>query len=392
MTLSKLLALGMALSLPTWAFAAAAPEACQQTGELANGHTCGHGEFGPFDSRVAQPYPLEQFVLLPDVDPTHTLYTVLLSGASASNQWTVSYQPIVAGSYAFYMKFPGKTGTDEAPFALELHDGFGDTIPLRFEHGFPSCNEYLSWIKVFDLDPVEYRLIIGGEEGESVQIAIEHLDAFAGSELFVDADGDGHGDPGARLESWCAAAAGYVLLEAADDCDDDDETAHPGNVEICNDKDDDCNGVVDDTPVGCVDAGTVPTPSGEPLPEMREAGGAPGELPAKDSGAIVLPAADAGAGASPSPDAELPRPSADSGTGSEPSGVGPVPDARAPAPTRDASEGRDAPISQQRAHADCSCSTVRSMPMDVEAVSLSLMAGIALLRRRRASPSQSRLG
>lgn len=383
MTLFHLLALGAALALPRWALAASAPESCYQTGYLANGHTCGHGTNGPFESRVAEPYPLEQFVLLPDVDPTHTLYTLFLSEQSASNQWTVTYQPIAAGSYAFYMKFPGNNGTDEAPYALELQDGFGDAIPLRFEHGFPSCSESLTWIKVFDLSAVEYRVVIAGETGQSVKLAIEHLDAFAGSDLFVDADGDGHGNPGARLVSWCGAATGYA--STADDCDDDDEMAHPGTAEVCNDKDDDCNGLVDDGVPACPDVGDAAPPQEQPAPGTSDGGAAMHEHPTTDGGATGLPSADAGSAPSVRPDTDAAvsqrPPGADAGTGGKPPSTAPTSDAGASASMGDAS-ARDISDPQQRTSADCSCATVRSTPVKFEAVSLFLLASLACWRRR----------
>jgi len=52
----------------------------------------------------------------------------------------------------------------------------------------------------------------------------------------VDADGDGH------------AALGSC--PGADDCDDSDPKNFPGNIEVCDSKDNNCNGVVDDAPQG----------------------------------------------------------------------------------------------------------------------------------------------
>ncbi len=59
---------------------------------------------------------------------------------------------------------------------------------------------------------------------------------------YRDRDGDGYGRWG-RI--WrCEAPAGYA--DNNDDCDDYDENVHPGATEVCDDKDNDCNGVVDD--------------------------------------------------------------------------------------------------------------------------------------------------
>ncbi|HJN74726.1 MAG TPA: putative metal-binding motif-containing protein [Myxococcota bacterium] len=59
---------------------------------------------------------------------------------------------------------------------------------------------------------------------------------------YVDADSDGYGagDPTRQ----CDAPPGHA--SSSDDCDDSDETQFPGADEVCNDEDDDCDGVVDD--------------------------------------------------------------------------------------------------------------------------------------------------
>lgn len=63
--------------------------------------------------------------------------------------------------------------------------------------------------------------------------------------IYPDADGDGFGVD-AGLVTTCATMAGYV--ELGGDCDDGDNTIHPGAIEVCDavDADEDCNGVADD--------------------------------------------------------------------------------------------------------------------------------------------------
>ncbi len=61
--------------------------------------------------------------------------------------------------------------------------------------------------------------------------------------FYADADADGHGDPAAALAA-CDVPDGAVLT--GDDCDDTSAAAFPGNVEICDEQDNDCNGVVDE--------------------------------------------------------------------------------------------------------------------------------------------------
>jgi alpha-tubulin suppressor-like RCC1 family protein len=59
---------------------------------------------------------------------------------------------------------------------------------------------------------------------------------------FLDGDDDGFGDPGATMVS-CVPLPGYSLRGT--DCDDEDPARNPGEVEICNGVDDDCNGRAD---------------------------------------------------------------------------------------------------------------------------------------------------
>jgi hypothetical protein len=68
-------------------------------------------------------------------------------------------------------------------------------------------------------------------------------DTFCTSLVFYfDNDGDGFGDEMQSI-SACAQPEGTVLDSA--DCDDNDSTINPQGTEVCNDKDDDCNGQID---------------------------------------------------------------------------------------------------------------------------------------------------
>ncbi|MBX3130926.1 MAG: putative metal-binding motif-containing protein, partial [Polyangiaceae bacterium] len=62
---------------------------------------------------------------------------------------------------------------------------------------------------------------------------------------YVDADGDNYGvDNAATNKSGCTEPTGYS--SAAGDCDDAQALAYPGNAEVCDGIDNDCNGQVDD--------------------------------------------------------------------------------------------------------------------------------------------------
>ncbi len=72
-----------------------------------------------------------------------------------------------------------------------------------------------------------------------------------GGTWYLDADGDGFGDPRAFTSS-CIEPSGYVA--DATDCDDASAAVFPGADELCNGVDDDCDGAVDEA--GAVDAPT----------------------------------------------------------------------------------------------------------------------------------------
>lgn len=68
------------------------------------------------------------------------------------------------------------------------------------------------------------------------------VDEVPGLEGWIDADGDGYGDP-ANPVTICDVDPVYV--ENQDDCNDADATAFPGNPEVCDLADNDCDGTVD---------------------------------------------------------------------------------------------------------------------------------------------------
>lgn len=96
------------------------------------------------------------------------------------------------------------------------------------------------------------------------------------TEWFADEDGDGYGD-GVSTRSCDSPGDGFVLADG--DCDDADAAISPNAAEICNDADDNCDGIVDDDAVNktewSVDADndefgdptTVIVQCGQPAPE-----------------------------------------------------------------------------------------------------------------------------
>ncbi len=70
------------------------------------------------------------------------------------------------------------------------------------------------------------------------------VDEDVTQEFFRDADGDGFGDS-ENTEWACERPTGYV--PNGNDCDDALADAYPGNTEICDGIDNDCNGTIDDS-------------------------------------------------------------------------------------------------------------------------------------------------
>jgi hypothetical protein len=62
--------------------------------------------------------------------------------------------------------------------------------------------------------------------------------------FYKDNDGDGHGSAGSGTILACTPPAGYV--SNSNDCNDNDNTVHPGAMEICDGKDNDCDGQTDE--------------------------------------------------------------------------------------------------------------------------------------------------
>ena len=72
----------------------------------------------------------------------------------------------------------------------------------------------------------------------------DESDVAGWTEYYADTDGDGFGDAGSALGACDGQPAGYVTDST--DCDDNESAMYPGNTEVCDGLDNDCNGLLDD--------------------------------------------------------------------------------------------------------------------------------------------------
>ena len=69
------------------------------------------------------------------------------------------------------------------------------------------------------------------------------VDEDTGGTWFADADGDGFGDPTTAVDA-CETPEGFVADNT--DCDDDQVADYPGAVEVCDERDNNCDGFIDE--------------------------------------------------------------------------------------------------------------------------------------------------
>jgi hypothetical protein len=106
------------------------------------------------------------------------------------------------------------------------------------------CASNCAWITEADL---EARFDLDND-GISRPTDCDDLDAEVGiTTLYVDRDLDGIGDGNSPKVEACSERVGLSAMSG--DCDDFDAGAYPGATEVCNQADDDCDGVFDEDPI-----------------------------------------------------------------------------------------------------------------------------------------------
>ena len=120
--------------------------------------------------------------------------------------------------------------TDTKETVLDL-DGDGSPASVDCDDDDPSVH------------PGALELCNGLDDDCDAEVDEDALDAIV---WYRDSDSDGAGDPVSPVRS-CTEPEG--VSGAATDCDDADASVHPGADERCNDRDDDCDGTIDEDPV-----------------------------------------------------------------------------------------------------------------------------------------------
>ncbi|MFD0863377.1 putative metal-binding motif-containing protein [Sungkyunkwania multivorans] len=164
--------------------------------------------------------------------------------AGGTNYTLVGTSELLSVPYALHAKDVDITSIQEKfmyYYADRDADGFGDPFNVVFSLEPPTgyitdnqdCNDFEDTVNI---NAVE---ICDGIDNN----CDGNVDEGVLSTFFRDADSDGFGIPFDTIMA-CSRPNGYV--ENDTDCDDTDASSYPGAPEICDGKDNDCNGVMDE--------------------------------------------------------------------------------------------------------------------------------------------------
>ncbi|HEY2730027.1 MAG TPA: putative metal-binding motif-containing protein [Polyangia bacterium] len=130
-----------------------------------------------------------------------------------------------------------------------ISGGLTHTAPKKAVNGVTTFQ--VGWMAPAGLGGVNvnvYALAANGDNtprGDGAGMGFEPFPVgCSGMMLYRDFDGDGYGSMTSGFTRGCGGEKGYAAV--AGDCDDNDERVHPGAVEICDHRDDNCNGAVDE--------------------------------------------------------------------------------------------------------------------------------------------------
>ncbi len=141
------------------------------------------------------------------------------------------------------------TAVDAATWYFDADgDGYGNARAST-----AACDEPAGYVSNSDdCDDVDAATYPGADEycdGEDDDCdgTVDEADAVDAATWYGDGDRDGYGDD-SDTRVACNAPTGYVAVGG--DCDDGDDAISPGEAEVCDRVDQDCDGVVDDGVLG----------------------------------------------------------------------------------------------------------------------------------------------
>jgi len=159
----------------------------------------------------------------------------------------------VAGFY-LTAPFGGGTFTAIESGTTATSDGVMHTTPRTGSGGVTTFKAQWSSSQVTGVEFDVYALSANGNnatsgDGANAARLPVLVGCGTGHTYYMDEDADGYGtdDPAYPPRQDCTMPPGYAAM--AGDCDDFHETVHPGAPELCDRKDNDCNGAVDDNVV-----------------------------------------------------------------------------------------------------------------------------------------------
>ncbi len=145
------------------------------------------------------------------------------------------------------------------PGAKEVCDGVDNDCNGKTDEGFPDANgdgiadcvdgdeDGDGVINALDCSPTNAAIHPGAQElcdglDNDCNGVTDDAGAIGCTTWYLDGDSDSYG--GSKAACLCGATGNYTAVTATD-CDDTDASIHPGAAEVCNGKDDDCDGLTD---------------------------------------------------------------------------------------------------------------------------------------------------
>ncbi len=137
---------------------------------------------------------------------------------------------------------------------VELHGAWGvQRREVRAGESYGIVNTFVRHFGVGEATEID-SVVINWPSGQVDTVmapAVDqtiHITEGCPDTFYADTDGDGFGDPGATMGA-CIAPPGYVV--DATDCDDADGNNFPGNEEVCDGADNDCDTEIDEELEDC---------------------------------------------------------------------------------------------------------------------------------------------